>query len=95
MAPMKLRRCSKEKQEDTNTMTDLSVLSFTEGTYNFTSTQPSQHPIITQIESDQDELGNNEIIFPDYENNFAYQGQDDTDAIEDDSANVERLKEMP
>uniref|UniRef100_A0A0E0JT31 Uncharacterized protein n=1 Tax=Oryza punctata TaxID=4537 RepID=A0A0E0JT31_ORYPU len=65
-----------------------------EGTYNFTSTQPSQHLVITQIESDQDELGNTEIIFPDYEDTFAYQGQDDTDVIEDDNANVERLKEM-
>uniref|UniRef100_A0A0E0LU76 Uncharacterized protein n=1 Tax=Oryza punctata TaxID=4537 RepID=A0A0E0LU76_ORYPU len=45
-----------------------------EGIYNFTSTQPSQHPIITQIESDQDKLGNTEIIFPDYEDTFAYQG---------------------
>ena len=66
-----------------------------EGTYNFTSTEPLQHPIITQIESDQDDLGNTEIIFPDYEDTLAYQVQDDADATEDDNANAERLKEMP
>lgn len=65
-----------------------------EGTYNFTSTEPLQHPIITQVESDQDDLGNTEIIFPDYEDTLAYQVQDDADATEDDNANVERLKEM-
>ena len=54
-----------------------------------------QHPIITQIESDQDDLGNTEIIFPDYEDTLAYQVQDDADATEDDNANAERLKEMP
>ncbi|KAF0914052.1 hypothetical protein E2562_026470 [Oryza meyeriana var. granulata] len=69
-----------------------------EGTYNFTSTQPSQYPILTQVESDQDELGNTDITFPDFEDTLAYQGQDDIDArqqaIEDDNANVERLKQM-
>nr|BAD33028.1 hypothetical protein [Oryza sativa Japonica Group]BAD33131.1 hypothetical protein [Oryza sativa Japonica Group] len=66
-----------------------------EGTYNFTSTEPLQHPIITQVESDQDDLGNTEIIFLDYEDTLAYQVQDDVDATEDDNANAERLKEMP
>ncbi|BAS81536.1 uncharacterized protein [Oryza sativa Japonica Group] len=66
-----------------------------EGTYNFTSTEPLQHPIITQVESDQDDLGNTEIIFPDYEDTLTYQVQDDADATEDDNANAERLKEMP
>ncbi|EEE64244.1 hypothetical protein OsJ_19077 [Oryza sativa Japonica Group] len=46
-------------------------------------------------ESDQDDLGNTEIIFPDYEDTLAYQVQDDADATEDDNANAERLKEMP
>ncbi len=54
-----------------------------------------QHSIITQVESDQDDLGNTEIIFPDYEDTLAYQVQDDADATEDDNANAERLKEMP
>ncbi|KAF0909490.1 hypothetical protein E2562_036637, partial [Oryza meyeriana var. granulata] len=68
-----------------------------EGTYNFSSTQPSKYPILTQVES-EDELGNTDVTFPDFEDTLAYHGQDDMDArlqpIEDGDANVERNKLM-
>ncbi|KAF0906382.1 hypothetical protein E2562_009737 [Oryza meyeriana var. granulata] len=67
------------------------------GTYNFISTQPSKYPVLTQVEG-EDELGNTDVPFPDFEDTLAYYGQDDTDTrlqpIEDDDANVERNKPM-
>ncbi|XP_040383078.1 uncharacterized protein LOC102710734 [Oryza brachyantha] len=68
-----------------------------EGTYNFTSTQPSRFPILAQAENEY-ELLNSTATIPDVEDTLAYDGQDDTDArlqpIRDDVARVERNTQM-
>ncbi|KAG8084088.1 hypothetical protein GUJ93_ZPchr0010g10176 [Zizania palustris] len=61
-----------------------------EGTYNFTSTQPPQHPVMTQLDNTTD-IGDTEATFPDVEETFAYQVQDNVGAMVDSFEEVENI----
>ncbi|KAG8058035.1 hypothetical protein GUJ93_ZPchr0002g24003 [Zizania palustris] len=61
-----------------------------EGTYNFTSTQPPIHPVMTQLDNTTD-IGDTEATFPDVEETFAYQVQDNVGARMDSFEEVENI----
>jgi len=49
---------------------------YAEGTWNFTSTQPPQYHVLTQV-NEGDQLSSNGVEFPDLEQSYAYQTQDE------------------
>ncbi|KAG8094986.1 hypothetical protein GUJ93_ZPchr0012g20769, partial [Zizania palustris] len=60
------------------------------GTYNFTSTQPPQHLVMTQLDNTTD-IGDTEATFLDIEETFAYQVQDNVGARVDSFEEVENI----
>ncbi|KAG8095533.1 hypothetical protein GUJ93_ZPchr0012g19605 [Zizania palustris] len=62
-----------------------------EETYNFTSTQLPHHPVMTQLDNTTD-IGDTEATFPDVEETFAYQVQDNVGARVDSLEEVENVE---